>query len=361
MHHHCPNSGLPPYSPTTLPTCWISIGFILTISRFIVTLQLRYSWLTLTLERSSTALALGDLTDQALRVRAVDAAANYEVDGLTQVLMAYMRAGSSQGSRTSEHTLTAYRVAVRTFVPWAQDNGVQLLRPGRRDGGRYLAYLQERPNTGRGRGGYLSAATIQQYVAGARALYRALDWAGATEANPFANVSPPQDRSPAIEKRPPYQDELDQILEYCEPRLRALLLLCAHAGLRIGEALQVNTGDIAGNILTVYGKGGKLRRVPLGKRVREALRGMVPQADGQLFAWTYSQAAYRMRQASRAAGHPGFWRGFHAARKSSGTRLYQKVGDFTRVAVFLGHSSVDTTRKYVAVTDDDVSLEVEDF
>ena len=87
----------------------------------------------------------------------------------------------------------------------------------------------------------------------------------------------------------------------------------------------------------------------------------MPQSDRRLFHWTYSQAAYRMRKASAAAGHADFWRGFHAARKSSGTRLYQKVGDFTRVAVFLGHSSVDTTRKYVAVADHDVSAEVEDF
>lgn len=315
----------------------------------------------MTLDRPTTTLALSDLTDQALRVRAVEAAATYDVESLTAVLMAYMRAGSSQGSRTSEHTLTAYRVAIRTFVPWAQENGVQLLRPGRRDGGRYLASLQERPNTGRGRKGRLSAATIQQYIAGARALYRALDWAGATQMNPFTNISPPADRTPAIEKRPPYQDELDVILEHCEPQLKALLLLCAHSGLRIGEALQVKVSDIASGRLTVHGKGGKQRRVPLGGRVRTALTQLIPDENGNYFRWTYSQAAYRMRKACQEAGFPQFWRGFHAARKSSGTRLYQRVGDFTRVAVFLGHSSVDTTRKYVAVQDDDVSSEVEDF
>lgn len=315
----------------------------------------------MTLALPTTPLALSDLTDQALRVRAVEAAATYDVEVLTQVLMAYMRSGSAQGSRTSPNTLTAYQLGVRSFVPWAQEGGVQLLRPGRRDGGRYLAYLQERPNTGRGRSGQLSAATIQQYIAGARALYRALDWAGATQINPFATVKPPQDRTPAIVKRPPYQGELEKVLEHCDSELSTLLLLCAHAGLRIGEALQVKTSDIAGKTLTVHGKGGKVRRVPLGKRVREALQALTPQADGHLFHWTYSQAAYRMRKASSVAGYPQFWRGFHAARKASGTRLYQKVGDFTRVAVFLGHSSVDTTRKYVAVAEDDVSAEVEDF
>ena len=74
----------------------------------------------------------------------------YDVDTLTQMIMAFMRSGSAQGSRTSPNILTAYRLGVRSFVPWAQKNGVQLLRPGRRA---YLAYLQERPGRGRGHAG----------------------------------------------------------------------------------------------------------------------------------------------------------------------------------------------------------------
>ena len=36
-------------------------------------------------------------------------------------------------------------------------------------------------------------------------------------------------------------------------------------------------------------------------------------------------------------------------------------GDFTRVTGLLGHARADTTRKYVAVTDDDMAAEVGDF
>lgn len=127
---------------------------------------------------------------------------------------------------------------------------------------------------------------------------------GAIQVSPFAPVSPPRDRTPSIIKRPPYQDELEEVLTHCDQELQALLLLCAHAGLRIGKALQVSKTDIAGSTLTVYGKGGKLRQVPLGKRVRATLEQMVPQADKKLCHWTYSQAAYRMRKASAAARAP---------------------------------------------------------
>ncbi|GGM59963.1 integrase [Deinococcus arenae] len=316
----------------------------------------------MTLVRSSGTLALANLTDQALRVRAVEAASTYDTDTLVQVTHAYMTTGSRKGARTSAKTLAAYSLAVRDFVPWAQTNGVQLLRPGRRDGGRYVAQLQTRPSQGRGKTGTLSAATVAQYVAGARALYRALRWAGATEAQPFEDAHVPPDPTPGIVKNPPYMREVDDVLPHCDPRLAALLLLCAHAGLRVTEALTLKVSDIQGAQLTVHGKGGKVRRVPLGRRVRTALQGLPPvTADGHLFDWQYHQVQYRMRRAFTAAGHQLAWRGFHAARKHSGTRLYRATKDFTRVGLFLGHSSVDTTRRYVALEENDVQNEVEDF
>ncbi|PNY79560.1 tyrosine-type recombinase/integrase [Deinococcus koreensis] len=306
------------------------------------------------------ALSLANLTDQSLRVRAIEAAATYDTDLLMDLTVAYMTTASRKGARTSAKTLAAYRLAVRDFVPWAHDHGVQLLRPGRRDGGRYLAHLGTRPSQGQGRRGRLSAATLAQYTAGARALYRALRWAGATDAQPFEDVAVAADPTPGIVKNPPYRREVEAALAHCEPRLAALLLLCAHSGLRITEALGVSRPDIQGRLLVVRGKGGRARHVPLGARVRAALEGLAPlDTDGRFFDWSYGQATYRAQKAFAQAGLD--WRGFHAARKHSGTRLYAATRDFTRVGLFLGHASVDTTRRYVAVDSDDVSAEVENW
>lgn len=316
----------------------------------------------MTLVQLRNAVTISGLDDRALRVRAVEAASTYDTETLVQVTQAYMTTGSRKGARTSAKTLAAYALAVRDFVPWAQASGVQLLRPGRRDGGRYVAQLQTRPTRGRGKSGTLSAATVAQYVAGARALYRALRWAGATDAQPFEDAHVPPDPTPGIVKNPPYMREVEDVLEHCDPRLAALLILCAHAGLRVTEALTVRAGDIQGAQLTVHGKGGKTRRVPLGRRVRAALHGLAPVTpEGHLFDWQYHHVQYRMRKVFAAAGHHSAWRGFHAARKHSGTRLYRATKDFTRVGLFLGHSSVDTTRRYVAMEDNDVQNEVEDF
>jgi integrase/recombinase XerC len=312
----------------------------------------------MTLVRPTTALAWADLTDQALRVRATEAAATYDTQALSQVLTAYLHAGSKKGARTSPKTVAAYQLAVRTFVPWAQRNGMQLLRPGHRDGGRYLAHLQTSP--GRGGVGHLSPASVAQYFAGARALYRALRWAGVTQLDPFTDTSAPADPTPGIVKNPPYLEEIERVLPHCTPKLAALLLLCAHSGLRVSEALAVRPSDVQGRDLTVRGKGGKVRMVPLGRRVREALMGL-PQEGAYFEGLIYNTAARQLRRAFERAGLSGRFRGFHAARKTSGTMLYEATGDFTRVSLFLGHASVDTTRRYVAVRRNDVAAEVEDF
>ena len=316
----------------------------------------------MTLVRASDALALSNLTDAALRVRAVEAASSYDAALLISVTHGYMTTASRKGARTSRKTLDAYALAIKDYVPWARDAGVTLLHPGRRDGGRYVAWLQTRETLGNGKRGKLSASTVAQYVAGVRALYRALRWAGATEAQPFEDAHVPPDPTPGIVKNPPYRQEIDAALAHCDPRLATLLLLCAHAGLRITEALGVKTGDITAGRIRILGKGGKVRVVPLGKRVREALSTLPPLTpEGELFAWDYHQATYRLQKAFKAAGYGDSWRGFHAARKHSGTRLYTATRDFTRVGLFLGHSSVDTTRRYVAVQEDDVAGEVENF
>lgn len=314
----------------------------------------------MTLLPARGALALSQLSDQSLRVRAVEAAAHYDAATLVELTHAYMLAGSRKGARTSPKTLQAYALAVRDFVDWARENGVTLLHPGRRDGGRYLAHLQARPSKGIGRRGGLSAATITQYLAGGRALYRALAWADATHEQPFVAAHAPADPTPGIVKNPPYWREIDQVLPHCDERLAALLLLCAHGGLRVSEALGTTIHDLQGGQLQVRGKGGRRRQVPLSGRARAALRLITPvDSQGHYFRWNYHQASYQMKKAFAAAG--ASWHGFHAARKHSGTRLYAATKDFTRVGLFLGHSSVDTTRRYVAVPEQDVAAEVEDF
>ncbi|MFC4636777.1 tyrosine-type recombinase/integrase [Deinococcus hohokamensis] len=307
-------------------------------------------------DRLSQARALGSLTDEALRVRAVTAARDKNVSELWALTLAYLSTDTSGGVSLSPHTLRAYRKGTEVLVDHARAHAWNLLHPGRREPGLYVAALS---SSG------LKPATVMARVAAASALYRALRWAGATDADPFADVKRPKERTRGIVKNPPYRAEFVQaLLEQADPQERALLLLMTHAGLRIAEALGVEWAHVdlpRRRLLIAHGKGDKARRVPLSALLREALEALGP-AQGPVLPWrAYSTAYDRLRKLALRAGRQHEFRGFHAGRKYAGTQLYAATKDFTRVAGFLGHEQVDTTRRYVEVPEDDLDDIVENF
>ncbi|GGK88197.1 tyrosine-type recombinase/integrase [Deinococcus radiotolerans] len=310
-------------------------------------------------DRLAQARALAGLTDEALRVRAITAARDKSPDDLWALTLAYLSSDTSAGVKLSPHTLRAYRKGVSVLLEHASANAWNLLHPGRREPGLYVAGL-----TTSG----LKPATVQARVAAAGALYRALRWAGATDADPFADVKRPKDRTKGVVKNPPYRaDFVQAMLAEADAHEAALLLLLTHAGLRIAEALAVEWAHVnlsGRRLLVAHGKGDKARLVPLSARLREALEELraVGAVQGFVLPWrAYSTAYERLQRVALKCGREHEFRGFHAGRKYAGTQLYAAVKDFTRVAGFLGHEQVDTTRRYVELPEDDLADAVEAF
>lgn len=304
------------------------------------------------------------LHDDELRRRAIKAAGEKDLEVLVSLTTAHLSHAGGSGVLTSPHTVKAYELGVRQFLAWATDQAVNLLRPGRHDGQSYVNALLA---AGR------APAGVSLRVAAAGGLYRALRWAGATEALPFQDVTVPVDRTPGIIKRPPYtEDELHDVLRVADVQARFLLLLTAHGGLRISEALNLKWDelDVTARRLTVTsGKGRKTRVVAMSTSLGRAARdyravygpGGAEQVDrnrttptDRVFRFGDSETArYHLKKAFLEAGVS--FRGFHPGRKYAGTRLLQQVKDFGRVAAHLGHESVDTTRKgYAALAVDDL-------
>ncbi|KEF35415.1 integrase [Deinococcus sp. RL] len=309
-------------------------------------------------DRLSQARSLSSLSDEALRVRAVTAARDKAPEELWALTLAYLTTDTAGGVRLSPHTLRSYRKGIELLVEHAAAHGWNLLHPGRREPGLYVAALVQLG---------LKPATVGARVAAASALYRALRWAGATDADPFADVRRPKDRTKGIVKNPPYRaDFVGALLAEADPHERALLLLLTHAGLRIAEALAVEWAHVdleRRRLLVAHGKGDKARRVPLSARLREALAAVRPPVPaGRVLPWrAYSTAYSRLQKLALKCGREHEFRGFHAGRKYAGTQLYAATRDFTRVAGFLGHEGVDTTRRYVEVPEDDLDDVVEGF
>jgi integrase len=285
------------------------------------------------------------LNPEERRRRAVLAAQHLDKAALWSLTEAHTFLYGTAGGALSPLTVKSYRVGVNRFLKHAERDGVSLIRPDRDAGPLYARTLETQG---------LAPGTVRARLAAVRALYRALRWAGVTESDPFSDTRPAKDKTAAWDKRQPYEEaEVAALVEAAGPRDRALILLCAHGGLRIAEALALAWGDVHGQTLTVqHGKGDKLRQVECSPRLQAALTAARPDpADPAtlVIGSTQTSARERLRSLANRAGVT--YRGWHAFRHYAGTRLVRQTGSLEHAARHLGHSSIETTRIYAKWSD----------
>ncbi|HTN15709.1 MAG TPA: tyrosine recombinase XerC [Sphingomonadaceae bacterium] len=189
----------------------------------------------------------------------------------------------------------------------------------------------------------------------------------------LTDIAAPRLRGPRIKKglpRPVTPDEALNLAETVDEnathgwigtRDRAVLLLLYGAGLRIAEALSLKGGDLPlGETLTVTGKGGKQRVVPILPLVSEAVSAYAKECPwplgkgdplfrgakgGQLSQGMVQKAMARARQelGLPATATP------HALRHSFATHLLGAGADLRSLQELLGHASLGSTQIYTKV------------
>ncbi len=189
----------------------------------------------------------------------------------------------------------------------------------------------------------------------------------------MADPTPPRMRGPRIKKglpRPVTPDEAVNLaagveenaaIEWIGARDRAVLLLLYGAGLRIAEALSLTGAALPlGDVLTVTGKGGKQRAVPILPLVAAAVAdyaGKCPwplERDKPLFRGArggpLSQGMVQksMAAARKALGLPATATP-HALRHSFATHLLSAGADLRSLQELLGHASLGSTQIYTKV------------
>lgn len=306
-----------------------------------------------------------NLSDDALKRMAVKAAGEHDAEALWLLTRAYLEDTTDKG-RLSPHTFKVYRHGVALFTEATGHEN--LLRPSRRMGSRYRAWLKEMPygETKEGEPLYRAPSTINKTLAAARVLYKALNWAGASEATPFAVVKGMRDPVAAWEKVQPYpQADLKKLLSVLQdPADEVALLLCAHAGLRAHEAaaLSWTQVDWQRKRLTVKGKGGYVDSVAMSSSLQRALRAYqnAPAAkrlrrtrQGKVLPFGDERLRQRLKKLCTLAGVN--YRGLHALRHQAGTRMYQETGDLRRTQTHLRHKNIATTTIYAKVSERSVS------
>ena len=292
----------------------------------------------------SRAEAWAGLSDEDLRREVTCACHERDAEALWALTEAHLTLHGKKGARVSPHTLRNYRREVLALLEaWSGEN---LLRPGRDAGVRYARLLESE--------GY-KAITVQVKLAAARGLYKALRWAGATTATPFADVSPAPDMVPAWEKRDAYRTlEVELLLVYADsPFDKLVVLLGAHAGLRVSEMARLSWADVdlPTGRLRVVGKGGKAARVATSKRLRGLLEALQePRRPGPRAAYVLpfgaDRARQRLKKLCERAEVTYKERAVHGLRHASGARVYEITGDIVKVADHLRHGDVKTSMGY---------------
>lgn len=272
----------------------------------------------------------------------------------------------------SDHTLAAYRRALNHFVTWSRLLYGQTFDPATiigRDVRDWKAHQQTVEHA--------APATINQRLV---AVSRFFAWAvqqGLAQADPTQDVSSirlPQRQPQGLPKR-----DLRRLLRAVhgggQRRDIAMLEVLVGTGLRVGELLALQVGDIelgerSGKLTVRQGKHDGFREIPLTRDVRHALAAYLEkhpdknQPDAALWLGTRGPLSTRSsvvrildKYAYQTQIEPVKP---HALRHTFATRYLEANPDDLRgLAALLGHANLNTVMIYTTPSMDDLAARME--
>lgn len=280
----------------------------------------------------------------------------------------------------SEQTLRWYREKLGRFLQFLESQGVEsvesitpsIIRE-------FLHSLRgSRPKTGNRSS--LSGHTLAGFDQVLRAFFRFLVHEGVLTKDPMSTIR--KTKRPKTEIASFTQKEVRKMLSvyaerrtFIEHRNYVVLLCFFDTAIRLSELTRLELDDVELDswfIRVRHGKGGKERRVPIGKILRQALGEYIPRRihvvqesggmdSGALFCSERgrrlsSSHVYRriVRQAGEQAGVRGKRISPHTWRHLSAVEWIRAGGDPFSLQARLGHSTMDMVRHYVQLSEGDV-------
>ncbi len=209
----------------------------------------------------------------------------------------------------------------------------------------------------------ISGKSLQRELSSLRTLFRFLQREEEASSCPAQGVRPPksQRKLPSVMDADQLGYLLDQPAE--EPliiRDLAMMELFYTSGMRLSELVLLDLADMDCNdaVVEVTGKGGKVRRLPVGEKARQSLErwlavrpGMARAEESALFVSqrgkrisprAVQQRLHKKAEESGASTdiHP------HMLRHTFASHLLESSGDLRAVQELLGHADISTTQIY---------------
>ena len=260
----------------------------------------------------------------------------------------------------SPHTIAAYGGDMEQFAAFLQAEGYSWSQVDRQVAHRYLAHLQRRG---------LAPASIARKLAALRSFYAYLVRRSILPSHPLRGLGTP--KQPQRLPRYLSVEETVALLmtaDLSTPqgwRDRAILELLYSSGLRAGELVRLDVGDVDWDRreLRVQGKGGRMRIAVVGRPALRALRAYLREGRPQLSRGRASPALFLNRlggrlsdrsirsivsQHARLAGLEEVTP--HTLRHTFATHLLEGGADLRIVQELLGHARLTTTQRYTHVS-----------
>ena len=284
----------------------------------------------------------------------------------------------------ARNTTDAYRRDLQDFAGYQQASGRRLIETEPRDIADYLKHSSECG---------LAASSRARRLSAIRQLCRFLAADGYIEKDPALGFAGPR-KERALPKTLSVA-EVEHLLETARRRvdlfsgrehvralrLHALLEVLYATGMRVTELVSLPRTVLTGDdrVLTIKGKGGRERLVPLNAEARAALRrylavgtdGTVDIAGMSQTRWlfpsksaegylTRQRLAQELKELALEAGLDATRISPHVLRHAFASHLLDRGADLRSVQQLLGHADISTTQIYTHVLEERLKKLVHD-
>lgn len=131
-------------------------------------------------------------------------------------------------------------------------------------------------------------------------------------------------------------------------------------GIRVNEINQINKKDIKNSQLKIIGKGNKTRTIYISKNLQYLLddwRANRINISKKNKVITNKQINIIIKKIGINYFNKNI--SAHSLRRSYATNLLRKKVDIKTVSILMGHSNINTTSKYIYLTDDEIKENIE--
>lgn len=275
----------------------------------------------------------------------------------------------------AKNTIEAYRRDLRDYCDFLDRRGASATSAGREEVTAYLAFLDAQG---------IAASSSARKLSAIRQFHKFLAADSIRGDDPTRIVASPKarrglpkvlsiaeiDRLLSIAEEEAERPEASDAERALSARLYLLLELLYATGMRVSELVELKRAAVMrdAGFLTVRGKGGKERIVPLTDRARDAVKAYLARlepgvwlfpAGGESGHLSRQVFARELKGIAARAGISPERVSPHVLRHAFASHLLSGGADLRVVQTLLGHSDISTTQIYTHVLDEKLRSLVE--